>query len=73
MKWELRTGNWEVGTRNWELGTAWWWWGAMRGLLTGQVISGQMRGLQINQIGGGGREEGGGAIKIGQKGGGITP
>ena len=55
MKWELRTENWELGTENWELlGDGGWGVGvgegAMRGLFTDQVISGQMKGFKINHI-----------------------
>ena len=65
VKWKLKTGNWELGTRTWELELLGGWGGgwAMIGLLTEQVISGQTRGLKINNI-----RRGGGAIKIGQKG-----
>ena len=58
MKCEMKTGNCEMRTENWELGTAWWrgggerGGGALRGLLTRQVISGKIRGLKINHMGG---------------------
>ena len=65
----METENWELGTGNClvVVGKG----GAIRGLLTDQVIPGEMRGLQINQFGRG--VEGGWAIKNSQRGGYIIP
>ena len=71
VKWELRNGNWKLGTGNWDLGTRYYLvvgGRATRGLLTDQVISGQMKGLKITHIG---RGEGG-AIKLVKRGNVLT-
>ena len=61
--------NWELGTCNWELRTGNCLvvvgGGAMKSLLTDQVISGQIRGLKLNHIL---HWEECGQLKIGQKG-----